>query len=148
MNFETGGNRTPSSYLHFRYGWANNPNATAFEGQQIHALCTIDSMKGHWTDFVMMARWSTTGSGQLRLWMNGTEVVTRLNAPNYIYDENESGQQCGPYWKLGIYNGWRYGDSTPGVTFRRAWIDACRQINDPNAAYADAAPRGDRLESI
>lgn len=121
--------------LLFRVSWASAAPPTSFTGNQIWNLGRMDDLKGQWLDFVMYVVPSSTTTGQLRLWMNGTEVATRLNAPNYVNDV------IGPYWKMGIYNGWRYGDATPGVTERKAWWDNYRQVTDPAAVYSDVAPR-------
>jgi hypothetical protein len=125
--------------LLFRVSWSTAAPPTTFTGNQIWNLGRMDTLKGQWLDFVMYFVPSSTATGQLRLWMNGTEVATRLNAPNYVADS------IGPYWKMGIYNGWRYGDATPGITERKAWWDCYRQVTDPAAVYADVAPQGNRL---
>jgi hypothetical protein len=121
--------------LLFRVSWSASAPPTSFSGNQIWNLGRMDDLKGQWLDFVLYLVPSSTTTGQLRLWMNGTEVATRLNAANYVNDAT------GPYWKMGIYNGWRYGDSTPGVTERKAWWDCYRQVTDPAAVYSDVAPR-------
>jgi len=88
------------------------------------------AQRGVWTDFVVHAKWSYSGSGGLlEVWKNGTQVVNQTG-PN-IYNDQANG-----YMKIGFYK-WSWGSSIPG---RVAYFDAVR-IAGAGGSYNDVAPR-------
>jgi hypothetical protein len=86
--------------------------------------------RGAWTDFVVHAKWSYTGtSGLLEVWKNGAQVVNQTG-PN-IYNDQTNG-----YMKIGFYK-WSWPSSIP---VRIAYFDAVR-IAGAGGNYATVAPR-------
>jgi Polysaccharide lyase len=87
-----------------------------------------------WTDWVFHVKWSYQADGILEIWQNG-KVVVRQNGPNAFNDAK------GPYFKMGLYKGWKRPNS-PGdaVESRLLYHDEFRMAVGSDH-YADVAPR-------
>ncbi|MDP4265746.1 MAG: polysaccharide lyase, partial [Bacteroidota bacterium] len=86
-------------------------------------------ISNQWVDFVIHIRWATDTTGLLQVWMNGSQVINRLNV------KTAAGTS---YFKLGINKfGWLTQAST--VTKRIFYFDEVR-IGNANATYKDVVP--------
>jgi hypothetical protein len=90
--------------------------------------------RNKWTDWVFQIRWSYNGDGLLRVWKDGKLVVDH-QGPN-TYNDN-----VGPYFKMGMYKGWRDSQAVDSVKDRSVYHDELR-IAGPNGRYEDVAPGG------
>lgn len=90
--------------------------------------------RGAWTDFVFHIKWSPHSDGLLEVWKDGQNVVSTKGPIGY----NDA---VGPYFKFGLYKGWRDRSSPAGVVSTRTlYHDAIRVASGPNAKYEDVAP--------
>lgn len=88
---------------------------------------------GVWTDWVFHVKWSYRKDGLLEVWKNG-KLVVQQHGPNCFNDAK------GPYFKMGIYKGWRDPKrSCDAVTRRVLYHDEFR-MGDAEARYEDVAP--------
>lgn len=63
----------------------------------------IPKTKGQWMRIEVMHRWSFTGRGSVRIWVNDTQIVREDGLRNIYRDELL-------YWKFGLYKGgWKGG---------------------------------------
>jgi hypothetical protein len=84
-----------------------------------------------WTDWVFRVRWSYGSDGELQVWKNGKQVVSRKGPIGY-------NDKVMPYFKLGIYkSAWR--NSVGNVKERTVYHDEVR-IAGHGAKYSDVAP--------
>lgn len=91
---------------------------------------------GKWTDWVLNVKWSATeGQGFLRLWKNG-KLVVDAKGPNTYRDAT------GPYFKMGIYKGWKDRTDPPGVVSERVVYHDSFRMAGAGGSYADVAPGG------
>jgi hypothetical protein len=89
---------------------------------------------GVWTDWVVHVKWSFKTDGILEVWRNGKKVV-RQKGPNAFNDKK------GPYFKMGLYKGWKKSESpSDAVSSRLLYHDEFRMAEGPGR-YADVAPR-------
>jgi hypothetical protein len=89
--------------------------------------------KGVWTDWVVHVKWSYKHDGILEIWQNG-KIVVKQKGPNAFNDGK------GPYFKMGIYKGWKQPDRPSNdVESRLLYHDEFRMAEGPNH-YADVAP--------
>jgi Polysaccharide lyase len=90
---------------------------------------------GKWTDWVIHFKPSYESQGVLEVWKDGLLVAT-------IYGSNTFQNKVGPYFKMGMYLGWKdrncCNDKSPE---KRVYHDALRIASGPNATYSDVAPR-------
>jgi len=90
---------------------------------------------GVWTDWVVHVRWSYSSGGLLEVWKDG-KLVAERSGPNCYNDA------LMPYFKMGIYNGWKTGFIVnPKVTQRLIYTDEYRMAG-PGGSYEDVAPGG------
>lgn len=95
-----------------------------------------DVEDGRWTDWVVNVRWSATaGEGFLRIWKNGVMVVD-TKGPNTYND------QRGPYFKMGIYKGWRDRYTPEGIVKERVYYHDAFKMTGPDGSYVAVAPGG------
>jgi hypothetical protein len=87
---------------------------------------------GEWTDWVFHIKWSYESDGILEVWQDGKLVVKK-------YGPNTYNDLRGPYFKLGIYKGWRDQSVADAVSERVVYHDELR-IGGADASYADVAP--------
>jgi len=92
---------------------------------------------GKWTDWVIHVKWSYKDDGLLEVWKDGTKVITQTG-PNAFNDKH------GPYFKMGLYKGWK-NPKTPcdAVSRRVLYHDEFRLASAP-ATYKDVAPASRR----
>ncbi|MFA6960884.1 MAG: polysaccharide lyase [Opitutaceae bacterium] len=68
-------------------------------------VCSVEEMRGKWTDFVMEVNWQAPGNGGwLKLYMNDTPIID-YTGTTWYQDKDK-----GPYFKFGNYKGslqWR-----------------------------------------
>jgi len=86
-----------------------------------------------WTDWVVHVKWSYKPDGILQVWKNGEKVIDQAG-PNAFNDAK------GPYFKMGLYKGWR-DPKKPGdaVSKRVLYHDEFR-MGGAEASYEDVAP--------
>lgn len=88
-----------------------------------------------WTDWVFRVRWSYGNDGLLQVWKDGKLVINRTG-PNTYNDK------IGPYFKAGIYKGWKdRSNPVDTISERIVYHDEIR-IAGPGASYSDVAPGG------
>jgi len=88
-----------------------------------------------WTDWVVHVQWSYTDDGLTEIWRNGEKIVHR-KGPNCFNDEK------GPYFKMGIYKGWRDRKAPEGkVGCRVIYHDEVR-FAGPGGSYLAVSPPG------
>ena len=80
-------------------------------------------------------KWSYKSDGILQVWKNGNLVVDQQNKPNCFNDAKM------PYFKMGIYKGWRDSSSTGRVSKRVLFHDEFRMAG-PGGSYDAVAPGG------
>jgi hypothetical protein len=91
--------------------------------------------KGVWTDWVVHVKWSYRADGFLRVWRDGRKVVDQ-DGPNAFNDAK------GPYFKMGIYKGWKDPKRpSDAVTKRILYHDEFRMAG-ASGRYEDVAPGG------
>jgi hypothetical protein len=92
-----------------------------------------------WTDWVIHVKWSYQNDGILEIWKDGEKVVDQ-KGPNTFNDAK------GPYFKMGIYKGWKDPDR-PGdaISKRVLYHDEFRMAGN-DAIYKDVAPGGGMSE--
>jgi len=89
-----------------------------------------------WTDWVVHVKWSYKADGLLEVWQNGKRVV-RQEGPNAFNDAK------GPYFKMGIYKGWRDPKRpSDAVTSRLLYHDEFRMAGADGSYAAVAPPTG------
>ena len=95
-----------------------------------------------WTDWVFHIKWSYSADGILQVWKNG-EMVIDYAGPNTYNDK------IGPYFKMGIYKGWK-DRVTPydNVSERVVYHDELRIAEGQAAKYSDVAPPGPRKATV
>jgi hypothetical protein len=104
-----------------------------YEGKNHYEIGAYDV--GVWTDWVVHVKWSYLDDGVLEIWQNGKLVVSQLNNPNCYNDQRM------PFFKMGLYTGWRYPTAGGTVRKRVLYHDEFRMAG-PGGSYADVAPGG------
>jgi hypothetical protein len=91
--------------------------------------------KGKWTDWVFHVKWTPTSSGVLQVWQDGKKVVDKSGPIGF----NDA---YAPYFKFGMYKGWKDRKSPAGVvSTRTVFHDEIRVAEGANK-YAEVAPGG------
>lgn len=90
---------------------------------------------GQWTDWVFHIKWSPYRDGFIEVWKNGEKLIDRAGPVGY----NDT---SGPYFKMGIYKGWRDRIEPAGVVTERTLYHDELRIADATGSYADVAPSG------
>jgi len=119
--------------------WDSKPN-TFESGQKVyegHVSWNLGRyQKGKWTDWVFHVKWSYEKDGLLEVWQDGLKRVVR-NGPNCFNDKKD-----GPYFKMGLYKGWRNREKPEGnVGKRTLYHDEFRFAEAP-CTYEKIAPPG------
>jgi ribosomal protein L14 len=86
-------------------------------------------LSNQWVDFVIRIRWSTSNTGLLQVWRNGTLVVNKIDVKTAAITNS---------FKLGI-NKYGWGIQTSTTTQRILYFDEVR-VGNENATYDDVAP--------
>jgi hypothetical protein len=86
-----------------------------------------------WTDWVVHIKWSYGPDGVLEVWKNGAKVIEQ-NGPNAFND------QRGPYFKMGLYKGWRDPDRPSDAADKRLLYHDEFRMGAATATYTDVAP--------
>lgn len=119
--------------------WSAIYNPTTHQGETVYDVGPY--VPGIWVKWVIKVKWAWDNTGQLQVWKDNNEVVTRLNLPNCYNEDNY------PYFKFGIYkwglrgghvvNGvWHYwAEQSPGETFTQ-YYDSVR-IGGENSSLAE-----------
>ena len=92
--------------------------------------------KGQWTDWVVHVIWSYESNGFVEIWENGIRVANR-KGPNTFND------QKAPYFKMGIYKGWRDREKPAGKIRRRVLYHDEVRFAGPTGNYDSVAPRSE-----
>ena len=90
---------------------------------------------GVWTDWVVHVKWSYQSDGILEIWKNEKQVVDQ-SGPNTFNDAK------GPYFKMGIYKGWKDPDRPSDAVSKRILYHDEFRMAGANATYKDVAPGG------
>ncbi|MCK4291563.1 MAG: polysaccharide lyase [Planctomycetes bacterium] len=89
--------------------------------------------RGVWTDWVVHVRWSYGPDGLLEVWKDGKKVVEQ-NGPNAFNDKK------GPYFKMGLYKGWKDPKRSSDVVSRRVLYHDEFRMAGADGRYEDVAP--------
>lgn len=88
---------------------------------------------GVWTDWVVHVKWSYHQDGFLEVWKDGKKIVHQ-EGPNAFNDKK------GPYFKMGIYKGWKNPQKPSDAVARRLLYHDEFRMAGPGARYEDVAP--------
>ncbi len=103
----------------------------SYDGSRSYDLGPYERNK--WTDWVFHIRWSYGNDGLLQVWKDG-ELVVNKTGPNCYNDQRM------PYFKAGLYKGWKEGQPVnPAITSRVVYHSDFR-IAGPEGSYAAVAP--------
>ncbi len=86
-----------------------------------------------WTDWVIHVKWSYKDDGILEIWKNGQKVIDQ-KGPNTFNDKH------GPYFKMGLYKGWRTPDTPSDAVSQRLLYHDEFRMGRAKAGYANVAP--------
>ncbi len=89
--------------------------------------------RGVWTDWVVHVKWSYGRDGFLEIWKDGKKVIDR-KGPNAFNDAK------GPYFKMGLYKGWKNPDTPCDVVSKRILYHDEFRMAGAGATYDDVAP--------
>ena len=89
--------------------------------------------KDTWTDWVVHVKWSYGPDGILQVWKNGKKVID-ADGPNAFNDER------GPYFKMGLYKGWRDPERRNDAVGKRVLYHDEFRMGTAEASYDDVAP--------
>ena len=92
---------------------------------------------GVWTDWVFHVKWSYQADGILEIWKNGEKVVDQ-KGPNTFNDAK------GPYFKMGLYKGWKDPDRPSDAVNKRVLYHDEFRMAGADASYTDVAPGGEK----
>ncbi len=116
--------------------WDAKPNTFA-SGKKVygggHKYDLGPYRTGVWTDWVFHVKWSYEKDGLLEVWKNGKRLVEQ-RGPNCFNDAK------GPYFKMGIYKGWRNPKRPSGAVNRRVLYHDEFRMGGADADYEDVAP--------
>jgi len=93
---------------------------------------------GVWTDWVFHVKWSYKDDGFLQVWKDGKKILDR-KGPNAFNDAR------GPYFKMGIYKGWRNSRVPCDAVSRRVLYHDEFRMAGAGASYRDVAPGASAL---
>ncbi len=88
---------------------------------------------GVWTDWVVHVRWSYGADGILEIWKDGSRIV-KQDGPNAFNDRR------GPYFKMGLYKGWKDAKRRSDAVSRRLLYHDEFRMAGPGGRYDDVAP--------
>lgn len=108
-----------------------------YGGKSNYKLGAYDT--GKWTDWVFRVKWSYKSDGILQVWKNGQLVIDQQSKPNCFNDVTM------PYFKMGIYKGWKDSSSVGVVSKRVLFHDEFRMAG-PGGSYEAVAPGGAKGE--
>ena len=91
--------------------------------------------KGQWTDWVVHMKWSYTSDGLAEIWEDGRQVA-KHKGPNTFND------RMTPYFKMGIYKGWRDRERPAGKVRQRVIYHDEVRFAGPAGSYDSVAPPG------
>ena len=86
-----------------------------------------------WTDWVVHVKWSFKADGILQVWRNGRKVIDQTG-PNAFNDAK------GPYFKMGLYKGWRDAKKPGDAVSKRILYHDEFRMGGAEASYEDVAP--------
>jgi hypothetical protein len=86
-----------------------------------------------WTDWVVHVKWSYQPDGLLQVWKDGKKVIDQ-RGPNAFNDAK------GPYFKMGLYKGWRDPKRPSDAVSKRVLYHDEFRMGGANAGYEDVAP--------
>lgn len=89
--------------------------------------------KGVWTDWVIHVKWSYGTDGILRVWKNAEPVIDQ-KGPNAFNDRH------GPFFKMGLYKGWRDPDRRSDAVSKRVLYHDEFRMGGSKSSYDDVAP--------
>jgi hypothetical protein len=89
--------------------------------------------RGVWTDWVVHVKWSYGPDGFLQVWKDGRKVIDQ-NGPNAFNDAH------GPFFKMGLYKGWRDPKRRSDAVNRRVLYHDEFRMGGAGASYEDVAP--------
>ena len=89
--------------------------------------------KDQWTDWVVHVKWSYRDDGLVEIWENG-KLIAKRRGPNTFND------QRAPYFKMGIYKGWRDRQEPKGMVSRRVIYHDEVRFAGPAGTHDDVAP--------
>jgi len=102
-----------------------------YGGTQQYDLGAYEREK--WTDWVVHVKWSYQGDGILEVWKDGKQVIDQ-KGPNAFNDAK------GPYFKMGLYKGWRDPKRPSDAVSKRVLYHDEFRMGRANARYEDVAP--------
>jgi len=89
--------------------------------------------QGVWTDWVIHVKWSYEPDGVLQVWKNGARLIDQ-KGPNAFNDRH------GPFFKMGLYKGWRDPNRPGDAVSRRVLYHDEFRMGGSGASYDDVAP--------
>ncbi len=107
--------------------------AATYEGSRRYQLG--EYKRGAWTDWVFHMKWSPKSDGLIQIWQNGKKVVDTAGPIGF-------NDPRGPYFKFGIYKGWRDRTTPVGVVGVRTLYHDEVRVASGAGRYADVAPGG------
>jgi hypothetical protein len=123
-----------------RWGWVSRwdakRNTFASGKRQYGGTQTYDLgpyQRALWTDWVVHVKWSYGPDGFLQVWQNGRKVIDQ-NGPNAFNDAH------GPYFKMGLYKGWRDPKRRSDAVSERVLYHDEFRMGAAKATYEDVAP--------
>ena len=112
--------------------WTSNPTTTKSNlGTRTFTFGTY--ARGRWTDWVFRIIWSYGNDGLIEAWKDGAKVLS-AKGPNTYNDDRF------PFFKMGIYKGWKPGLPVGPVTSRTLYHDEFRRAG-PGGSYTDVTPK-------
>ena len=123
-----------------RWGWVTRWDAKRntfaggkrqYGGNRNHDLGAYE--RGVWTDWVIHVKWSFGDDGLLQVWKNGVSAID-ARGPNAFNDQH------GPFFKMGLYKGWRDPDKRSDAVSRRVLYHDEFRMGSGKAGYNDVAP--------
>lgn len=105
-----------------------------YGGQKRWEVAPVET--GVWTDWVVQVKWRYVNDreGYLRVWKDGELVVDHVG-PN-AYNDSQ-----GPYFKMGVYNGWSSSSPKSRNSARYVVYHDEFRMAGPGGSYEDVAPR-------
>ncbi len=94
-----------------------------------------------WTDWVFRIRWSYGSDGILQIWKNGVMVVN-YTGPNTYNDK------IGPYFKVGIYKGWKDRKVPEDTVSERVVFHDDIRVGMGTDLYSAVAPPGSKGDPV
>lgn len=139
---ESNTNLNPPLGLHTEKGkwtllsiWDSRPvtNKANYEGKQNYDLGAYETNK--WTDWVFHIKWVPDSTGILQVWKDGKLVIDKRGPIGFNDAEV-------PYFKFGLYKGWRDRQNPAGVVSERVLYHDEIRVAGAGGRYEDVAPGG------